>query len=81
MIHPMDTGLAGNIPAFYLETSRIKAADGAVLAELDTFEPVSENPIITLEVHGKAGQSGFRFEGRDNSGGEFTAHIREGAPG
>ncbi len=81
MIHPMDTGLAAGIPAFYLETSRIKAADGKVLAELDTFEPVSENPILTLEVRGRAGADGFRFEGRDNNGNQFLNRIREGGPG
>jgi len=81
MIHPMDTGLAAGIPAFYLETSWIKAADGKVLAELDTFEPVSENPILTLEVRGRAGADGFRFEGRDNNGNQFQSRIREGGPG
>lgn len=78
MIHPMDTGLAAGIPAFYLEHSRIRAADGTVLAELDTFEPVSENPILTLEVNGRAGERGLLFEGRDNNGNEFKARIREG---
>jgi sulfur-oxidizing protein SoxY len=81
MIHPMDTGLAAGIPAFYLENSRFKAADGRLLAELDTFEPVSENPILTLELRGRAGSEDFRFEGRDNSGNEFKARIREGGPG
>ncbi|EME69482.1 hypothetical protein H261_12999 [Paramagnetospirillum caucaseum] len=81
MIHPMDTGLAAGIPAFYLEKSRISAADGKVLAELETFEPVSENPILTLEVRGRAGPGGFRFEGRDNNGNLFQSRIQEGGPG
>jgi sulfur-oxidizing protein SoxY len=80
MIHPMDTGLAAGIPAFYLEHSRLRAVDGRVLAELDTFEPVSENPILTLEVEGRAGGQGLLFEGRDNNGNEFKARIREGGP-
>jgi sulfur-oxidizing protein SoxY len=80
MIHPMDTGLAAGIPAFYLEHSRIKAADSKVLAELDTFEPVSENPILTLEVDGRTVGQGLLFEGRDNNGNEFKARIREGGP-
>lgn len=81
MIHPMDTGLAAGIPAFYLETARIRSATGEVLAELETFEPVSENPLLTLEVHDRPGRDGLRFEGRDNGGNEFSAVIREeGAP-
>lgn len=80
MIHPMDTGLAAGIPAFFLERGRVRSAGGALLAELETFEPVSENPILTLEVRGRAGDQGFLFEGRDNGGNEFRARIREGGP-
>ena len=47
--HPMDTGLAPGIPAFYLETLAIHDAQGRELGRIDTFEPVSENPVFTLE--------------------------------
>ena len=78
LIHPMDTGLAGGIPAFYLDRSTIAAADGRVLAEVETFEPVSENPVLVLELHGRAGTKGFVFAGRDIGGNEFRGRIREG---
>ena len=48
--HPMDTGLAPGIPAFYLENLAIHDGQGRELGRIDTFEPVSENPVFTLEV-------------------------------
>ncbi|KIL99487.1 hypothetical protein CCC_04003 [Paramagnetospirillum magnetotacticum MS-1] len=80
LIHPMDTGLAAGIPAFYLERSTFSGADGRVLAEVDTFEPVSENPVLSLELHGEAGPQGFVYTGRDMGGNEFRGRIRVGGP-
>ncbi len=52
IIHPMDTGLVASIPAFYLEELYLQDADGGRLARLEVFEPVSENPVFTIEVPG-----------------------------
>lgn len=77
LLHPMDTGLAGNIPAFFLERASLSDQDGRPLAELDIAEPVAENPTLSLEI---AGQGPLRFIGRDNAGNDFAARITAGGP-
>ena len=47
--HPMDTGLADGIPAFYVESLEVQGRDGTTLGKLQIFEPVSENPVLTLK--------------------------------
>ncbi len=77
LLHPMDTGLAGNIPAFFLERATILGEGDRPLAELDIAEPVAENPTFSLEVYSPAP---LRFRGRDNSGNDFVARITAGGP-
>lgn len=48
MRHPMDTGLAVGIPAFYMNELVVRNSAGETVAEIDLFEPVSENPTLTL---------------------------------
>lgn len=67
--HPMDTGLAkDNTPAFYIERLDIKGKDGDPLAALEMFEPVSEDPTVTLEVKVPASDASLNVDGRDNNG-------------
>lgn len=80
LMHPMDTGLVGNIPAFYLSHTTLTTAAGRVLAEIESFEPVSENPTFSLDVHSRPDTAGFKLTARDNSGSEFSARIRQGGP-
>ena len=75
IIHPMDTGLSGNIPAFFMERLSIRDANGAELARLETFEPVSEDPVITLEVKGEVSGGGYSITGIDNNGNEINAWV------
>lgn len=49
MRHPMDTGLAPGIPVFYMNKLNITSPDGEALAQIELFEPVSENPTLTLK--------------------------------
>ena len=49
MRHPMDTGLAPGIPVFYMNSLKVTAADGTALADIEMFEPVSENPTLTIK--------------------------------
>lgn len=72
VVHPMDTGLASGIPAFYLDSLVLRDASGAELATLNTYEPVSENPVISLDLR-RAGP--VRIEGHDTQGNRFTAEI------
>lgn len=72
VMHPMDTGLASGIPTFHIENLNVLGADGQVLAELDLFEPISENPMLSFDV---ADQSQFKLEGRDNNGNRIQAEV------
>ncbi len=73
--HPMDTGLAPGIPAFYLESLMVRDGDARDLGRIDLFEPVSENPIFTLEVSPSAESRSLRLTGRDNNGTPILAEV------
>jgi len=72
VIHPMDTGLAPGIPRFHVEEVNISDSEGTTLARLETFEPISENPIFSLDLDAAAA---VRIGGRDNNGNRFTARV------
>lgn len=74
VMHPMDTGLVAGIPAFHIEELRMVDAVGEVWWSLALHEPVSENPLITLELPSQGGQ-GFRLQGRDNNGNRIDAEV------
>ena len=74
VMHPMDTGLVAGIPAFHIEELRMVDAVGEVWWSLALHEPVSENPLITLELPSQGGQ-GFRLLGRDNNGNRIDAEV------
>ncbi|MCQ4297325.1 quinoprotein dehydrogenase-associated SoxYZ-like carrier [Pseudomonas stutzeri] len=68
--HPMDNGLVGGIPEFFLNQAELRDADGKVMAELELYPAVAENPNLSLEV--KGGQETHLWL-RDNNGNEFEA--------
>ena len=70
--HPMDNGLVDSIPEFYVNQAELRNNEGALLARLDLFSAVSENPTITLRVKG---QPHTQLWLRDNNGNEFSAQI------
>lgn len=72
VMHPMDTGLADGIPAFYIERAQVHDGEGALLAELELFEPISENPLITLDLHG---QGAVKLRTVDTQGNRVVAEI------
>lgn len=72
VMHPMDTGLASGIPTFHIENLNVLGVDGKVLAELDLFEPISENPMLSFDV---SKQTQFKLEGRDNNGNKIQAEV------
>lgn len=75
IMHPMDTGLAAGIPKFHIENLFIRDANSqSVLAELDLYEPISENPMLSLDV-GRYSQ--FSVKGRDNNGNKIEAIISQ----
>jgi sulfur-oxidizing protein SoxY len=78
--HPMDTGLAkDNTPPYFIEKMDMRSASGSPLATIEMFEPVSEDPTLTLLLRMPAADTTLELEGRDNNGGEYRSSIP--APG
>ena len=76
IIHPMDTGLVSQIPAFYLERLVLRDPEGNELARLEAFEPVAENPVFTFSVPEAASNGvGYQLTGNDNNGNAFVARV------
>ena len=73
IVHPMDTGLVAGTPAFHLEEIDLADAAGNRLMRVQTFEPVSENPVFTLNRGDIAGP--VEASGHDNNGNTFKARI------
>jgi len=73
VIHPMDTGLAAGIPAFYISELTIADADGQTLARITPHEPVSENPVFTVDLDV---DKPVTLSGRDNNGNRFSAPVQ-----
>lgn len=73
IVHPMDTGLVAGTPAFHLEEIDFADAAGRRLMRVQTFEPVSENPVFTFNRADVAGP--VEASGRDNNGNAFRARI------
>lgn len=74
IMHPMDTGLAPGIPAFYIERLSLRDSSGHEWMTLDTFEPVSENPVFSFDFPGSP-PAGLTLVGRDNNGNRIDARV------
>ncbi len=67
IMHPMDTGLVSGIPAFYLARLSLRDGQQRELLRLQTFEPLSENPVLSFDF--KPAPAGpLRLVGMDNNG-------------
>ncbi len=75
IVHPMDTGLASGIPAFYIQKLDLATDSGARLMRIEMFEPVSENPVFTFDVDGAAKEK-LWLTGIDNNGNKIKAEIK-----
>ncbi len=71
MRHPMDTGLAAGIPAFYLNELSVETEDGVPIADLELFEPVSENPTLTIKPDVGDEATTITVSGRDTEGNNY----------
>ena len=76
IMHPMDTGLAEGIPEFYIEHFDVTDQSGMVLAKLKTYQPVSENPVFTLNMP-KGTAMPINLLGMDNNGNRLEASINK----
>lgn len=76
IMHPMDTGLAPGIPEFYLEEFSVLNDQGQVLATLNTYQPLSENPVFTLDLNLSSSTDSIILQGRDNNGNLLQSTIQ-----
>ena len=74
VMHPMDTGLVGGIPAFYLNRLQVNSRSGEALLKLDLFEPVSENPVFSFDFAQRI-EGPLVLSGTDNNGNRVAAQI------
>lgn len=74
--HPMDTGLAPGIPAFHLTMLSVHDNTGATLMEISTYEPVSENPVFTVDfLPGSTPALPLQLRGLDTNGNRVAAEV------
>lgn len=78
--HPMDTGLDRKNPAYFIEKLEIRSTGGEPLATLEMFEPVSEDPTITLMPRLSPTDAGVEMLGRDNNGGAYRSTLPASPP-
>jgi len=74
LYHPMDTGLADGIPAFFVERLDIKDESGETLARIEPAEPVAQHPVMTVLVQPETGSEHLTVDGRDTE-----ANLIQGA--
>lgn len=72
--HPMDTGLVPGIPAFFIENLDFVDSDNKELATIELYEPINENPVLSLDFNTKPSSRIF-MTGSDNNGNEFEAEF------
>ncbi|GCL63199.1 quinoprotein dehydrogenase-associated SoxYZ-like carrier [Pseudaquabacterium pictum] len=74
IMHPMDTGLVGGIPAFFVSRLSVRDAVDRELLRIQTFEPVSENPVFSFDF-AKAPPGPLRIVGVDNNGNRIDSKV------
>ena len=75
IIHPMDTGLVAGIPAFFIEELKLADEQGRVLMRIKALEPVSENPVFTIDLPPGLVAGRVQVSGRDNNGNAIETWI------
>lgn len=76
--HPMDTGLAGNIPVFIIEDLSFESDEGQLMARMELFEPVNEDPAFSLYFEPGTLGGALHVKGRDNNGNRINGVLSEG---
>lgn len=74
VMHPMDTGLVGGVPAFFVNRLSVRDGQDQELARLQSFEPVSENPVFSFDFASPP-QGGVRIVGSDNNGNRIASRL------
>ena len=78
IMHPMDTGLVGGIPAFFVSRLAVRDGQDRELLRIQTFEPVSENPVFSFDF-AQPPPGPLRITGVDNNGNRINSRI-DGPP-
>ncbi len=73
--HPMDTGLAPGIPAFFIEKLSVQDASGKEVMRINAFEPISENPVFSIDLPANAATQTLSIVGVDNQGNKINAKV------
>ncbi|WP_425093010.1 quinoprotein dehydrogenase-associated SoxYZ-like carrier [Tropicimonas sp. S265A] len=73
--HPMDTGLAGDIPVFIIEGLALTDDAGTQVAHMDLYEPVNEDPAFTFYFEDDATPNVLHVAGRDNNGNRIKGTL------
>ena len=76
VMHPMDTGLVAGVPAFHLEDLVLLDSQDKTWMRLQTFEPVSENPLFSFDLPSNAPIERLRLVGRDNNGNKLNSAVQ-----
>lgn len=72
----MDTGLAkDNTPAYFIEKMEMRGSSGEPLARVEMFEPMAEDPTLTLLLQLPASDAALDIEGRDNNGAIYKSTL------
>lgn len=74
IMHPMDTGLVNGIPAFYVSRLSVRDAQDRELLRIQTFEPVSENPVFSFDF-ARPPAGPLRIVGVDNNGNRIDSQV------
>jgi sulfur-oxidizing protein SoxY len=74
VMHPMDTGLVSGIPAFFVSRLALRDGAGSDLLRLQTYEPVSENPVFSFDFASPP-QGPLRIVGADNNGNRIDSEV------
>jgi sulfur-oxidizing protein SoxY len=74
VMHPMDTGLVGGVPAFFVNRLSVRDNQDRELARLQTFEPVSENPVFSFDF-AQPPVGGVHVVGTDNNGNRIASRL------
>ncbi|MEY8875553.1 MAG: quinoprotein dehydrogenase-associated SoxYZ-like carrier [Leptothrix sp. (in: b-proteobacteria)] len=75
VMHPMDTGLVGGIPAFYVTRLSVRDEQDSELLRLQTFEPISENPVFSFDFPQRPAGV-LHIVGVDNNGNRIDAQLQ-----
>ncbi len=73
--HPMDTGLAPGIPAFFIERLSVQDASGREVMRIHAFEPISENPVFSIDLPASQAAQTLAIVGVDNQGNKINAKV------